>query len=225
METDSPSQVSLGRQILDTVRRMFVSGILVTVPVIVTVVVLHFLFRQIDGLLSPVLEQFLGYSIPGMGLIATLALILLAGILVRNVIGSRVFAFWELLLIRTPLVRAVYSAAKQLVEAVAVPERKAFDRPVLIEYPRRGSYAVGFRAAHTQMTDGPTPGELIAIFVPNTPTPVTGFVILVPKDEVYELGISNEEAIKMLVSGGIATPPTLDMAESSARALTEAQTL
>jgi uncharacterized membrane protein len=103
---------------------MFVSGVLVIVPVIATVVVLHFLFRQVDGILSPILKRFLGYSIPGMGLLATILLILLAGALVRNVIGSRLFSIGELLFIRTPLVRTVYSAAKQLVEAVTLPHRK-----------------------------------------------------------------------------------------------------
>jgi uncharacterized membrane protein len=182
---------------------------LVTVPVIVTVLILNFLFQQVDGILSPLIKRALGYSIPGMGLLATLALILLVGILVRNMVGSRLFGLGELLFVRTPLVRAVYSAAKQLVEAVALPERNSFKRAVLFEYPRKGTYILGFASARTHLKEGPVTGDLVAVFVPSTPTPVTGFVILVPANEVYELAMATEDIVKMIVSGGITTPPEL----------------
>ncbi|MBI5869213.1 MAG: DUF502 domain-containing protein [candidate division Zixibacteria bacterium] len=214
-----PTNPSVGRRIYNTLRRTFISGIVITVPVIITVVVLNFLFLQVDGILSPILQRLLGKSIPGMGLVATILLIFLVGILVRNVIGSRLFGFSELLFIRTPLVRAVYSAAKQLVEAVAMPQRKVFERAVMIEYPRRGAWVMGFAAARTRVqttagttANGPSDGELIAVFVPSTPTPITGFVVFLPADEVHELEISNEDAIKLLVSGGITTPPVMHRA-------------
>jgi len=221
METDPPSEKSLGRQFIETVRRMFISGIIVTVPIIVTFIVLNFLFEQVDGILEPTLRRLLGYSIPGMGLLATIVLILLAGLLARNVVGSRLFSFGELLFVRTPLVRAVYSAAKQLVEAVALPSRKVFDRAVLIEYPRKGMYAIGFAAARTRVPSGPVTGEMIAVFIPSTPTPVTGFVVMVPTDEVFEIDATTEEIIKALVSGGIATPPVLNRVDSRPAAVVE----
>ena len=224
MDTEIPPSPSIGRLILDTIRRMFVSGVLVIVPIIATVIVLNFLFHTVDGILSPILERFLGYSIPGMGLLATILLILLAGAFARNVIGSRLFSVGELLFVRTPLVRTVYSAAKQLVEAVTVPQRKVFQRAVLVEYPRKGIYAIGFAAAETNLQDGPLTGKLVAIFVPSTPTPVTGFVIMVPADEVYELDISTENVIKMLVSGGIATPADLRRLPLKGKPAAEAQT-
>ncbi len=222
MNIGQTSNPSFGRQILNSLRRTFISGVVITVPVIVTVIVLNFLFLQVDGILSPIMKRFLGKSIPGMGLAATILLVFLVGAFVRNVVGSRLFGFGELLFVRTPLVRAVYSAAKQLVEAVTLPQRKVFDRAVIIEYPRRGVYAIGFAAARTRISELPgkdakpnSGGELIAVFVPSTPTPFTGFVILVPTDEVYELDISNEDTIKMLVSGGIATPPGLSRTADS----------
>lgn len=221
MESDPPSEKSLGRQFMETVRRMFISGIIVTVPIIVTVIVLTFLFEQVDGILEPIVRRLLGYSIPGMGLLATILLIMLAGLIARNVVGSRLFSFGELLFVRTPLVRAVYSAAKQLVEAVTLPSRKVFDRAVLIEYPRKGMYAIGFAAARTRVSTGPISGEMIAVFIPSTPTPVTGFVVMVPKDEVYEIDASTEEIIKALVSGGIATPPVLNPAQRPRDVMTE----
>jgi len=223
MDTDIPPSPSIGRLILDTVRRMFLSGVLVIVPIIATVIVLNFLFHTVDGILSPVLERFLGYSIPGMGLLATILLILLAGALARNVIGSRLFSIGELLFVRTPLVRTVYSAAKQLVEAVTGSQRKVFQRAVLVEYPRKGIYAIGFAAAESNLHGAPISGKMVAIFIPSTPTPVTGFVIMVPADEVYELDISTENVIKMLVSGGIATPAELRRAPRAGSAVAEAE--
>jgi uncharacterized membrane protein len=224
MDIDPPSQRSIGRTVIDTVRRMFVSGVLVTVPIIVTIIVLHFLFRQVDGILSPVLRRFLGYSIPGMGLIATILLILLAGAFARNVIGSRLFSIGELLFVRTPLVRTVYSAAKQLVEGVTSPQRKVFQRAVLVEYPRKGIYQFGFAAARTYLADGPVTGDLVAVFIPSTPTPVTGFVILVPAADVHELSTPTEGVIKALVSGGIAAPSELHRVPQQSSGMTEAQT-
>lgn len=209
MDTHTPSRQSIGRQILKTVQRTFVSGVLVTVPIILTWFVLEFLFRTLDGILKPLLTRLVGVEIPGMGLIATILVIFLAGVLVRNVVGSRVVGFGELLFVRTPLVRTVYSAAKQLVEAVARPDRKAFTRAVLIEYPRQGVYVIGFASGHTRMDASPAGDDLIAVYLPSTPAPVSGWVVLVPARDVFELGISTEEAIQYIVSGGFATPPVL----------------
>jgi uncharacterized membrane protein len=188
---------------------MFLSGVLITVPIIVTVVVLHFLFEKVDGILSPIVERVFGYTVPGMGLAATILLILLIGVLGRNVVGSRIVGIGEGIISRTPLARTVYGAAKQLVQAVAQPEHQRFNRAVLIEYPRRGIYAVGFASGRTQLRAGGRDEELVAIFVPSTPTPVTGFVVLVPRGEVMELGMPAEDAFKFLVSGGLTAPAEL----------------
>jgi uncharacterized membrane protein len=212
MNPDLPRSRSLGRQILASLQRTFLSGLLVTVPVIITLVVLNFLFRTLDGLLNPLIKRFLGISIPGLGLIATIIVVLLAGLLMRNVVGSRLFGLGELLFVRTPLVRAVYSAAKQLIEAVASPDRKHFTRTVLIEYPRRGIYMVGFASGHTRLATEAVSGEMVAVYLPSTPTPVTGWVVLVPAAEIVPLDLTTEDAIKYAVSGGFATPPVIGQA-------------
>jgi uncharacterized membrane protein len=219
MNPDPPRSRSLGRQILASLQRTLLSGILVTVPVIVTLVVLNFLFRTFDGLLNPLIKRFFSVSIPGLGLIATIIVVLLAGLLMRNVVGSRLFGLGELLFVRTPLVRAVYSAAKQLIEAVASPDRKHFTRAVLIEYPRRGIYMVGFASGRTRLATEAVSGEMVAIYLPSTPTPVTGWVVLVPAAEVIPLDLTTEDAIKYAVSGGFATPPVISQAHPG---LTEA---
>ncbi len=210
MDSDPPAARPWGRQILRTLQRVFVSGILVVVPVTVTVYVLFFLFQKLDGLLSPLFVKYLGYSIPGMGVLATLLLIFLVGVLARNVIGSRLFGLGELVFVRTPLVRAVYTAAKQLIEAVTSTDRKAFNRAVMIEYPRKGMYTIGFASAQTELRMGDSHHRMMTVFVPSTPTPVTGFVVMLPASDVHELAISTEEVIKYIVSGGFATPPVIN---------------
>ena len=209
MDSDPPAARPWGRRIFRTLRRVFVSGILVVVPVTVTLFVLYFLFQKIDGLLSPLFHKYLGYSVPGMGFLATLLVIFVVGVITRNVIGSRLFGLGELVFVRTPLVRAVYTAAKQLIEAVTSTERKAFNRAVMIEYPRPGMYTIGFASGQTELRTGDRAETMIAIFVPSTPTPVTGFVVMLPASEVHSLAMSTEEAIKYIVSGGFATPPVI----------------
>lgn len=215
MDSDPPAARPLGRQIFSTLQRVFVSGILVVVPVTVTLYVLYFLFQKIDGILSPLFLKYLGFSIPGMGFIATLLVIFVIGIIARNVLGSRLFGLGELIFIRTPLVRAVYTAAKQLLEAVTSTERKTFNRAVMIEYPRPGMYTIGFASARTELRTGSDAKEMVAIFVPSTPTPVTGFVVMLPASEVHALAMTTEEAIKFIVSGGFATPPVINRSVSS----------
>lgn len=210
MDSDPQAAPPQGRQLFRTLRRVFVSGILVVVPVTVTLFVLYFLFQKIDGLLSPLFLKYLGFSVPGMGFLATLVLIFVIGIIVRNVIGSRLFGLGELVFVRTPLVRAIYTAAKQLLEAVTSTERKSFNRAVMIEYPRAGMYSIGFASAQTLLRIGDREETMIAVFVPSTPTPVTGFVVMLPASEVHGLNITTEEAIKYIVSGGFATPPVIN---------------
>jgi uncharacterized membrane protein len=203
------TEKSFWRRFLDELRHYFTGGVLVIVPVILTLGVLYFFFQKVDGILSPLLRRVLGYSIPGMGVITTAALIVLVGLLTRNVIGARIHAIGEILFIRTPLVRALYSAIKQLVEAVALPQKKVFDQVVLIEYPRSGALTLAFVSSRFQLRTERFQGNYVAVFVPSTPTPVSGWVIIVPREDVIPLQMSTEEAVKLLVSGGIATPDVL----------------
>ena len=210
MDSDPPQTRPLGRQILRTLQRVFVSGILVVVPVTVTLFVLYVLFQKVDGLLSPLFLKYLGYSVPGMGVLATLVLIFVVGIIARNVIGGRLFGLGELIFVRTPLVRAVYTAAKQLLEAVTSTERSAFNRAVLIEYPRTGIFTIGFAASRPRLRLADRDEPMVTVFIPSTPTPVTGSVVLVRESEVYDLTMTTEEAIKYIVSGGFAAPPVIN---------------
>ncbi len=201
--------MSLFGYIRNTLKRYFLSGILVIVPLVVTYLVLRFLLTSVDGILSPLLIKILGYSIPGLGILVSILIILLAGILTRGVIGSRLVSYWERFLAALPLVRTIYSPAKQLLVSIAGPQTEKFDRVVIIPYPRQGVYAFAFAAEAVSLRQSGVKGEWVAVFLPSTPTPFTGFVVMVNKKDIIPTDITIEEAIKFLVSGGIAVPEQL----------------
>ncbi len=190
-------------------KRYFVSGVLVVVPLILTYIVLRFLFHSIDGILQPLLIRVLGYSVPGLGVFTTILLILLAGVLTRNYVGAKVYQLGEKVLIRLPLIRPIYSAAKQLLESLTIPSMRSFKEVVLIEYPRRGTWALGFVANRVSIEIDDTVCHSVSVFVPSTPTPLSGMVVMLPEDEVFGADMTVEEGIKFLVSGGVVSPPLI----------------
>jgi uncharacterized membrane protein len=206
-------RMSFFSRIGNIIKRNFVSGLLVTVPLIVTYFVLRILFNAFDGLLSPIVYGLLGYEIPGLGAAVTILLILLAGIITTNFVGARLFHLSDSFLTRTPLVRIIYTAAKQLLESLLSPKARAFSEVALVEYPRRGIYAIGFLSGKSRLKSKEDGQEraVCAVFVPSTPTPFSGMTIYVPENEIYNIDISLEEAVKIIVSGGIVTPPAIDM--------------
>ncbi len=191
---------------MSALRKHFVSGLVVTVPLIITYLVLRLLFVTIDGLLNPVVYRLLGYYIPGLGILITLLLVLLTGIVVANFIGVRLFHIGDRILARMPLVRIIYTAAKQLVHALLAPSARAFSEVVLIEYPRKGLYALGFLSHRSRLCMDDADQDMVLVFIPSTPTPFSGMVVLVPKSDIYPLAIGVEEAVKILVSGGVVAP-------------------
>jgi uncharacterized membrane protein len=197
-------------------KKNFISGLLVTVPLIVTYLVLRILFNALDGLLRPIVYGLLGYDIPGLGAVVTILLILLAGIIATNFVGARLFHFGDRFLARTPLVRIIYTAVKQLVASLLAPQMKAFSEVALIEYPRPGIYAIGFLSGESRLRASTSGAEadVRMVFIPSTPTPISGFVVFVPKTDIYPIDMSPEEAIKLVVSGGIVAPPVITMDNS-----------
>jgi len=201
--------MTLSNTVLSILKRHFVSGVLVVVPLILTYLVLKFLFQTIDGILQPILHPALGYFVPGLGVITTLLLIILAGFFTRNIVGARIYRVGDRLLVRMPIIRPIYSAAKQLLEAVALPTTQSFKEVALVEYPRRGVYALCFIANRLRLGSGESSRECISVFIPSTPTPISGIVIIVPADQVLPVAMTVEEGIKFLVSGGVASPSTI----------------
>ena len=198
------------RIIRDIIRRQFFAGILVVVPLIITYVVLRFLFQAVDGILSPLIAKLLKHDIPGLGIIATLLIVLFVGFLTRNIFGAAIVRYGERLLSKTPIIRIFYSAAKQLIEAVTMPNIKTFKEVVMIEYPRQGLYAVGFATAKIKLQEfNNVRKKLVGVFIPSTPTPMTGIVVFIDEAELICLDITIEAGIKLIVSGGIVSPPEI----------------
>ena len=199
--------MSTGNSVTAHVKRYFLSGMLVVVPIILTFIVLRFLFDTIDGILEPLLHNILGYYRTGLGLLTTLLIILLAGVLTRNFIGARLYRIGDKVLHKVPIIRPIYSASKQLLEAITTTgDSRSFSEVALIEYPRKGAYALCFVSRRFDMDMNGSPERFAACFVASTPTPVSGMVILVPEREVIGLDMTVEEGVKFLVSGGVASP-------------------
>lgn len=190
-------------KLITTLKRHFVSGVLVVVPIILTYLVIKFLFETVDNILQPLILKLFGYSLPGLGLITTLLLIILAGIFTRNIIGKRLFKLGDYFMHKMPIIRPIYSAAKQLLEAMTVPNMKSFHEVVLVEYPRKNSYSLGFLSNKVNLE---AQGEKVIVFIPSTPTPISGMVVLVAPDEILHINMSVEEGVKFLVSGGVVSP-------------------
>ncbi|MGD8497657.1 MAG: DUF502 domain-containing protein [Chromatiales bacterium] len=195
-------------------RRYLIAGLLVWVPLVITVLVIKVLVDLMDRtllLLPPAWrpEAVFGFNIPGLGIVLTVVIVLVTGIVVANLAGRKLVGVWEALLARIPLVRSVYSASKQVLETVFGAGGQSFRKVLMIEYPRRGLYTLAFQTGvGVGEVQDKTEQELITVFVPTTPNPTSGFVILVPRDAVLELDMSVEDGLKMIMSLGVVTPST-----------------
>jgi uncharacterized membrane protein len=192
------------------VRELFLVGLAVVLPLLVTYLLLRFLFETLDGLLNPVFRVVLGRRIPGLGLLVAVAMIFVVGILTTNIVGRKLVTMTEGLLLRIPLVKNVYLASKQLFDAFTLPGKETFRQVVLLEYPRRGVYALGFITARQAGGFDDAIGEkTVNVFLPTAPNPTSGFFLVIPERSVIPLPISVEEALKLIVSGGLIVPPAL----------------
>ncbi|MBI4236163.1 MAG: DUF502 domain-containing protein [Chloroflexi bacterium] len=198
---------TLARRLLGHLRRTFIAGGLIVIPVVATYWVLRFLFNLIDGVLRPPLEQALGLHVPGLGAIVLILLVYLLGLLGANVLGRRAIHLGQRVLLRVPLVSTVYGAAKALMEALfGPPGVSALRRVVLVQYPGPGLWTIGFLMGTTRGDWGET---LAVVYVPTAPTPQTGWVALVPIAQVYETDMSVQAAMRLVFSGGVLSPASI----------------
>jgi len=196
-----------------TIKNYLLTGVLVLVPIGVTIYIVNFLVGLMDKFLKYLPtkyhpDTYLPFHVPGLGLILLFLLTLLTGLIARNYVGRRLVALGEKIVGRIPLVRGIYLSAKQLVESILVQSGKDFKRVVLIPYPHKGSYALAFLTgvAEGEVQDK-TQKRVLNVFVPTTPNPTSGFYLMIPEDDVIMLNISVESAFKLIMSGGIITPP------------------
>lgn len=184
-------------------RTWFIAGLIVFLPVAITFSIIVWLFRIVDSFLGWLLPPLVGRPIPGVGLIASIVVIFVIGALATNVLGRRFVGFFEGILLRVPLARSIYAATKSISATLFLQRRAAFRRPVLIQWPRAGIYTVGFVTGDTV---GLPTGRGVNVFVVSTPNPTTGFLTLVPEEEAQNLDMTVEEALKLVISGGIVSP-------------------
>lgn len=194
------------RRLLAALRRRFLAGLLVVVPVIATVLALRFLLQTLDGLLGPLVTRALGREVPGLGAILTLVVVLAVGVVATNVVGRRVVSWVERGLGRLPVIRGIYRATREIVSTATLGQRQVFRDVVLVEHPRRGTWAYGFVTSYTGFEDGP---RLANVFIPGPPVPTSGQLVVCPVDELRFLEMSVEEALKLILSGGLVAPPVL----------------
>ena len=193
-------------------RRYLVAGLLVWIPLGVTVFILRVLIGLMDRTLLLIPqpyrpEEWLGVTIPGLGLILTLLVLLVTGLLAANIVGRSMVGLWESMLDRIPVVRSVYSAAKNFAEIVFSDSGQSFKKVLLIEYPRKGIYSLAFQTAtNLGEVQGRTGEEMICTFVPTTPNPTSGYIIILPKKDIIELDMDIDEALKMIISLGVVVP-------------------
>jgi len=194
-------------------KRYLIAGLLVWLPLGVTIAVVKFLVDLFDQtlLLIPLTyrpETLLGVDIPGIGVLLSLTLILVTGVFVANFLGSKLVKVWEAFLSRIPLVRSIYNAVKQIAEAVFGSSDQTFQKAYLIEYPRKGLWTLAFQTG-THQGEAQTKtqmGEVVNLFVPTTPNPTSGFFIMASKHEIVELEMNVDDALKMVISGGVVVP-------------------
>lgn len=193
-------------------RRYLVAGLLVWIPLGVTILILKVLISLMDRSLLLIPQQYrpeewLGFSVPGLGLILTLLVLLVTGLLAANIVGRSMVSLWESLLDRIPVVRSVYSAAKNFTEIVFSDSGQSFKKVLLIEYPRKGIYSLAFQTAtNLGEVQGRMGEQMVCTFVPTTPNPTSGYIIIVPKKDIIELDMEIDEALKMIISLGVIIP-------------------
>jgi len=200
-------------------RNYFFAGLLVLIPLVLTIYVVWQLFVGIDGLLNEHITRAIFRSlgietamrtIPGLGLLALMILILGVGFVARNYFGRKLISLGELILSRIPVVRHIYTTFQQISQAFLADHSETFKNAVLFEYPRKGIYSIGFI---TQDTKGPIqqalPDDVYSVFLPTTPNPTSGYLLYVPKKDLRILNVSVEEALKLVISGGSIVPRLL----------------
>lgn len=222
----------------DQTRRHFLTGLLVIVPLGLTFFVVSWIVGTMDQILGVLPKRFhpdsyLPFPIPGLGVIFTLAIIQIVGLLSANLLGRKVVKTYETILERIPFVRGIYLAVKQLLQQILSPHSDRFRRAVLVEYPRRGIYSIGFVTGVSEgVAQARTAEKVLNIFIPTTPNPTSGYYLLVPEDQTLPLDLTIDQAFKLIVSAGMvgegvnknaAARPGTDMSGTEAQGFSPAR--
>ena len=193
-------------------KKILITGLLIWIPLAITIWVLELIVSTMDQSLLLLPPQYqpqalLGYQIPGIGALLTVIVVFITGALASNILGQRLLSFWEGLLGRIPVVKSIYSSVKQVSDTLFAPGGQAFSKALLVQYPREGSWTIAF------LTGRPggdvanhLKGDYLSVYVPTTPNPTSGFFLMMPRADVIELDMSVDEALKYVISMGVASP-------------------
>lgn len=195
-------------------RRYLLAGIVVWVPIIVTFALIRFFVDLLDTTISllPAAyqpQQLIGINLPGLGVVISMILLLLTGFLATNFMGQHLVAWSESLLDRIPLVRTIYNGTKQILQAILATNSQAFRKVLLVEYPRKGLWSLAFQTgvANSKIKQAMN-DEMVCVFIPTTPNPTSGFLMMIPKSDVCEVDMTIDEALKFIISLGVMQPGT-----------------
>ena len=195
-----------------SIRSYLFAGLVVWLPILATFVILRFIIDLLDQTMSLLPrayqpDQLLGFHIPGLGVVISLALLVVTGLVATNILGQRLVGWSEAVLDKIPLVRSIYNASKQVIQAIFATNSDAFRKVLLVQYPREGLWSLAFQTGVTHAEIKQHTGEeMISIFVPTTPNPTSGFLMMVPKSEAIELSMTIDEALKFIISLGVMQP-------------------
>ena len=195
-----------------TLRRYLIAGLLIWVPLGVTLFVIQLLVGFMDNVLLFLPDQYrpdavLGFHVPGLGLVLTVVVVLFTGMFFANFFGRRLLALWEALLARIPLVRSIYTSVKQVTATIFSTGGTSFRKVFLIQYPRVGLWTIAFHTGSVlEEVRLKTGHDVVNVFVPTTPNPTSGFFLIVPRNEAIELEMSVEEAVRLIMSMGVIVP-------------------
>ncbi|MEM1086480.1 MAG: DUF502 domain-containing protein [Pseudomonadota bacterium] len=207
--SDKPKQVGM----FAWLRGRFFAGMVIAAPLAATYYILQFLITFIDDRVKPLLppllkpETYTNYAIPGFGVVVLVIALTILGAITANLVGRSLLAATDRILSRIPIVRNVYAALRQLTDVLANNQQASFDRCVMVEYPKKGSWCVGFVSSHAKGEIGARLStDMLGIFVPTTPNPTSGFLIYVHASEVVEMDMSVEDGAKMILTAGLVVP-------------------
>jgi len=191
-------------------KKYLITGLLVWIPLAITLWVLHLIVTTMDQTLTLLPSVFVPeytHYFPGLGVLLTILVVLLTGVLASNILGQRLLRVWERMLGRIPVVKSIYSGVKQVSDTLFTPGGQAFRKALLVQYPRPGSWIIAFQ---TGQPGGDVAnhlkGDYVSVYVPTTPNPTSGFFLMMPRQEVIELDMSVDEALKYVVSMGVVSP-------------------
>jgi uncharacterized membrane protein len=187
-------------------RNVFLAGILAAIPLVVTYLIFRWLFETLDGIFQPAIIFFIGRSLPGVGLVAVVILVYILGLITTKVIGRRLIRWVDAMMCRAPVIQYVYTAARQVVDAVRGLRQVPFKKVVIVEFPKAGMYSLGFVTGKAIDFRGQ---KKVPVFIPHTPNPMTGFLVLLSAEDILDTDLTIEDAMRMVLSGGLLSPEAI----------------